>query len=247
MKKLFLFTLASLVMTACGNKGGGSSSTAEGSIDEAVNLMIEYGYLDNFQDSIVDQRLKEIGPNKYKKMSPEFAAEFKKIYTEAKAKKEARGEEIEQRLSQLEKELSDKTILTEVDLNVPLEVVNPFHISKLAQEKATMECTVKLLIDRVIKDKYIRSSVLNYNHRVRAYAEDENGNNIGGEFVLNSAQIDNYRNDLTADTEVTLSITTQPLLNQKTILTAHKIVLLWPAPIDDIDDEMGAEEGSEMD
>lgn len=28
------------------------------------------------------------------------------------------------------------------------------------------------------------------------------------------------------------------------ILSAHKIVLLWPAPTDDIDDEMGAEEGS---
>ena len=80
-----------------------------------------------------------------------------------------------------------------------------------------------------------------------AYAEDESGNGILNEFRLKSEQIENYRNDLTAGTEVTLSFTTYPDSNKEIILTAHKIVLLWPAPIDDIDDEMGADEGSEMD
>lgn len=246
MKKEIIFALVSMILVACSNSGS-SSSTVKGTIDEAVNLMIEYGNLNNFQDSIVKEWMEEVGASKYKKMSPEFAAEFEKIDAEAKAKTKARGEEIELRLSQLTNELADKSILTEVDLNVPLEVVTPFHITKLTHEKATMECTVKLLIDRVIKDKSIRSSIMNYNYHVRAYAEDENGNGIGDEFVLNSAQIGDYSNDLTAGTEVTLSITIQPHINQKTILTAHKIILLWPAPIDDIDDEMGADEGSEMD
>lgn len=70
---------------------------------------------------------------------------------------------------------------------------------------------------------------------------------IANQFILESKQIDDYRNDLAAGTEVTLTFTTYPGFNQELILTAHKIVLLWPAPINGIDDEMGAEEGSEID
>ena len=93
----------------------------------------------------------------------------------------------------------------------------------------------------------LRRKVLDNTYRISAYAEDENGNSIAGEFLLSSDQIDNYSNDLAAGTEVTLSFTTHPGFNDEKILTAHKIVLLWPAPIDDIDDEMGADEESEMD
>lgn len=84
-------------------------------------------------------------------------------------------------------------------------------------------------------------------YSISAYAEDANGNSIADEFGIKSEQIDDYHKDLPAGTEVTLTFTTHPGFNQEPILTAHKIVLLWPAPIDDIDDEMGAEEGSEMD
>lgn len=250
-KKAILLAMATFLLAACSNKGGVSSSTSEGSLEEVVELMTECSKLGSFRDGIVEDAFDAAGDRNYDKMSQEerakFAAEYDKKYADAKAQSETRGKEIEQRLSQLEKELADKSINTEPDLNVPLEVVKPFHITKLTPDRATIECTVKVLIDRVIKDESIRSSHLNNDYCVSAYAEDESGNGIVNEFRLSSEQIDNYRNDLAAGTEVTLTFTTHPGFNQEIILTAHKIVLLWPAPIDDIDDEMGAEEGSEMD
>lgn len=244
-----------MMLAACGNKGGTSSPSSEtaskGTFEEVVELMTEYSKLGSFHNDLENEAFAAAGDRKYDKMSQEerakFAAEFDKKYADAKVQSETRGEEIKERLSQLEKELADKSINTEPDLNVPLEVVKPFHITKLTPDRATIECTVKVLIDRVIKDESIRSSHLNYNYCVSAYAEDESGNGIVNEFRLSSKQIENYRNDLAAGTEVTLSFTTHPGFNQEIILTAHKIVLLWPAPIDDIDDEMGADEGSEMD
>lgn len=250
-KKAILLALATFLLAACSNKGGVSSSAPEGSFEEVVELMTEYSKLGSFRDGIVEDAFDAAGDRNYDKMSQEerakFAAEYDKKYADAKAHSETRGKEIEQRLSQLEKELADESVNTEPDLNVPLEVVKPFHVTKLTPERATIECTVKVLIDRVIKDESIRSSHLNNDYRISAYAEDDNGNFIANQFILESKQIDDYCKDLPAGTEVTLKFTTYPGFNQEPILTAHKIVLLWPAPIDDIDDEMGAEEGSEMD
>ena len=249
MRKAILLALSSMMLAACGNKGGSSSSTSEGAFEEVVELMTEYSKLGSFHNDLENEAFDAAGDRNHDKMSQEerakFAAEFDKKYADAKAQSETRGEEIKERLSQLEKELVGKSINTEPDQNVPLEVVKPFHIVKLTPERATIECTAKVLIDRVIKDESIRSSHLNYDYCVSAYAEDESGNGIVNEFRLSSEQIDNYRNDLSTGTEVTLTFTTYPGLNQEIILTAHKIVLLWPAPIDDI--EMGADEGSEMD
>ena len=255
MKNVFLFVLVSMMLTACGNKSGesgASSSSGNGTFEEVVELMTEYSKLGSFRDGIVEDAFDAAGDRNYDKMSQEerakFAAEYDKKYADAKAQSETRGKEIEQRLSQLEKELADKSINTEPDLNVPLEVVRPFHITEITPKNITIECTAKVLIDRVIKDESIRKSILNYDFCVSAYAEDADGNGVVDKFRLMSDQIDNYSNDLPAGTEVTLRFTFG-FVNDKIfpILSAHKIVLLWPAPIDDIDDEMGAEEGSEMD
>lgn len=254
MKRIFLFVLATIVLSACGNKGGASDSTSsagEGSFEEVVELMTEYSKLGSFHNAIANEALSAAGDRNYDKMSAEerakFAEEFDKKHVEAKEDAKVRGEEIAARLSQLEKELADKTINTEVDLNVPLEVVKPFHITKLTPERATIECTAKVLIDRVFKGSSINGGLFDRAYSISAYAEDANGNGIANEFGIKSEQIDDYHKDLLAGTEVTLTFTTHPGFNHESILTAHKIVLLWPAPVDDIDDEMGAEEGSEMD
>ena len=236
-KKAILLAMATFLLAACSSKGEVSSSASEGTLEEVVELMTEYSKLGSFRDGIVEDAFDAAGDRNYDKMSQEerakFAAEYDQKYADAKAQSDTRAKEIEQRLSQLEKELAEKTIDTEVDLNVPLEVLKPFHITKLTPDRATIECTAKVLFDRA--------------YSISAYAEDANGNSIADEFGIKSEQIDDYHKDLPAGTEVTLTFTTHPGFNQEPILTAHKIVLLWPAPIDDIDDEMGAEEGSEID
>ena len=97
--------------------------------------MTEYANLGKFHNTVEDEAFDAAGDRNYDKMSQEerakFAAEFDKKYADAKAQSETRGKEIEERLSQLEKELADQSINTEPDLNVPLEVVKPFHITKL--------------------------------------------------------------------------------------------------------------------
>ena len=254
MKKLFVFVLASMMLTACGNKSGesGASSSGDGTFEEVVELMTEYSKLGNFRDAILDEAFDPSQESRIKNMSQEerakLDAELSKKMEEAQANAEARGEEIAARLNQLAQELADKSINTEPDLNVPLEVVRPFHITEITPKNITIECTAKVLIDRVIKDESIRKSILNYDFCVSAYAEDADGNGVVDKFRLMSEQIDNYSNDLPAGTEVTLRFTFG-FVNDKLfpVLSAHKIVLLWPAPIDDIDDEMGAEEDSEMD
>lgn len=247
MKKVFLFVLVSMMLTACGNKSGesGVSSSGDGTFEEVVELMTEFSKLGNFRDAILDEAFAPSQESRIKNMSQEerakLDAELSKKMEEAKANAEARGEEIKERLSQLAQELADKSINTEPDLNVPLEVVRPFHITEITPKNITIECTAKVLIDRVIKDESIRKSILNYDFCVSAYAEDANGNGVVDKFRLMSEQIDNYSNDLPAGTEVTLRFTFG-FVNDKLfpILSAHKIVLLWPTPIDDIDDEMGA-------
>lgn len=255
MKKVFVFVLVSMMLTACGNKSGeseASSSSGDGTFEEVVELMTEYSKLGSSPDAVIDEAFDPSQESRIKNMSQEerakFDAELGKKYEEAKAKAKARGEEIAARLSQLAQELADKSINTEPDLNVPLEVVRPFHITEITPKNITIECTAKVLIDRVIKDESIRKSILNYDFCVSAYGEDADGNGVVDKFRLMSDQIDNYSNDLPAGTKVTLRFTFG-FVNGKLfpILTAHKIVLLWPAPIDDIDDEMGVEEGSEMD
>lgn len=250
-KKAILLAMATFLLAACSSKGGVSSSASEGTLEEVVELMTEYSKLGSFRDGIVEDAFDAAGDRNYDKMSQEerakFAAEYDKKYADAKAQSDTRAKEIEQRLSQLEKELAEKTIDTEVDLNVPLEVLKPFHITKLTPDRATIECTAKVLIDRIFKGSSINGGLFDRAYSISAYAEDANGNSIADEFGIKSEQIDDYHNDLPAGTEVTLTFTTHPGFNQEPILTAHKIVLLWPAPIDDIDDEMGAEEGSEMD
>ena len=256
MKKRFaLLTMLLVMLTACGNKGsesGASSFSGDGKFEEVVELMTEYSKLGSSPDAVIDEAFDSSEERRIKNMSQEerakFDAELGKKYEEAKANAEARGEEIKERLSQLAQELADKSINTEPDLNVPLEVVRPFHISEITPQNITVECTAKVLIDRMIKDESTRKSILNYEYCVSAYAEDADGNGVVDKFRLMSDQIDNYGNDLPAGTEVTLSFTFG-FVNGKLlpILSAHKIVLLWPAPTDDIDDEMGAKEGSEMD
>lgn len=254
-KRVALLTMLLVMLTACGNKGnesGASSFSGDGKFEEVVELMTEYSKLGSSPDAVIDEAFDSSEESRIKNMSQEerakFDAELGKKYEEAKANAEARGEEIKERLSQLAQELADKSINTEPDLNVPLEVVKPFHISEITPQNITIECTAKVLIDRVIKDESIRKSFKNYDFCVSAYAEDADGNSVVDKFRLMSEQIDNYSNDLPAGTEVTLRFTFG-FVNGKLfpILTAHKIVLLWPAPIDDIDDEMDAEEGSEMD
>jgi len=255
MKNVFSFVLVSMMLTACGNKSGesgASSSSGNGTFEEVVELMTEYSKLGSFRDAILDEAFDPSQESRIKNMSQEeraeLDAELSKKMEEAQANAEARGEEIKERLSQLAQGLADKSINTEPDLNVPLEVVRPFHITEITPKNITIECTAKVLIDRVIKDESIRKSILNYEFCVSAYAEDADGNSVVDKFRLMSEQIDNYSNDLPAGTEVTLRFTFG-FVNGKLfpILSAHKIILLWPAPIDDIDDEMGAEEGSEMD
>lgn len=257
MKRVLIFALTSMMLAACANKGVSSDSPSSsesdetGTFEEVVALMTEYSKLGSFRDAIIDETFKDGEKRDYEHMSQEerakFSVEVDKKMDESKAIASARGEEIKERLNYLVQELSDKSINTEPDLNVPLEVVKPFHITKLTPDRAAIECTAKVLIDRVIKDESLRQSNLNYDFCVSAYAEDAKGNGIVNEFRLKSKEIDDYQNELTAGSEVTLTFTTHPGFNQESILLASKIVLLWPAPIDDIDDEMGAEEDSEID
>jgi len=104
MRKAILLTLTCMMLAACGNKGGSSSSASKGTFEEVVELMTEYSKLGSFRNDLENEAFDAAGNRNYDRMSQEerakFAAEFDKKYADAKAQSGTRGEEI-RRIAQI--------------------------------------------------------------------------------------------------------------------------------------------------
>ncbi len=130
MKKVFLFTLAILMMTACGNKSEGSISETDGGIFGSGGAeLVKY----NVEQKALEDAEKAYNQNK------DYDSEYAKLIL----KKQAKWKELDERKAALAKALMGIEVPTAVSEATPASILQPFSVKGFDVKK---ESGISLII-----------------------------------------------------------------------------------------------------